>query len=130
MSNEIRYSTDHIWARPVGKNRVRLGISEYVQEKIGDIDSITLTDIGDEIRKSDNFGEIESANTLFELLSPITGSVVKVNEDALSYPALVNSDPLGDGWLIEVEVEDMDEFKELMEPEEYEEFLDRKMEEG
>ncbi len=130
MSDEIRYSTDHIWARPVGKKRVRLGISEYVQEKIGEIDSITLTDIGEEIRKSDNFGEIESANILFELLSPLTGSVIEVNEDVLSYPSLVNSDPLGDGWLIEVEVDNMDEFKELMEPDEYEEFLDRKTEEG
>jgi glycine cleavage system H protein len=130
MADEIRYSADHVWVRPVGKKRARLGISEYVQEKIGEIDSITLTDVGDEIKKSDNFGEIESANTLFELLSPLTGNVVEVNEEVLSYPGLVNSDPLGDGWLIEIEMEDVNEFKELMDPDEYEEFLDRKSEEG
>ncbi len=130
MPDEIRYSSDHIWVRPVGKKRVRLGISEYVQEKIGEIDSVTLTDVGDEIKKSDNFGEIESASTLFELLSPVTGSVVEINEEVLSYPGLLNSDPLVEGWLIEVEVENMDEFKELMDGDEYEEFIDRKSEEG
>lgn len=128
MSDEIRYSADHIWVRRVDKKRVRLGISEYVQEKIGEIDSITLIDVGDEVKKSDNFGEIESANTLFELLSPLTGSVLEVNEEVLSYPGLVNSDPVGEGWLIEIEVENMDEFKELMEPDEYEEFIDQKRE--
>lgn len=130
MSNEIRYSSDHIWARVVGKKRIRLGISEYAQEKIGQIDSVTLADIGDEIERTDNFGELESSNTLFELLSPVTGTVVEVNEEVLAYPGLINSDPIGEGWLIEVEVDNLDEFKELMDSDEYEEFLDRKSEEG
>lgn len=130
MAEEIRYSSDHIWARPVGKKRFRLGVSEYVQEKIGQIDTITLAEVGDEIEKSDNFGEIESANTLFELLSPLTGSIVEVNEEVLSYPNLVNTDPLGEGWLVEVEVESLDEFKEMLDPDEYEEFLMSKAEEG
>jgi len=130
MSDDVRYSTDHIWAKPVGKKRLRLGISDYVQEKIGTIDTITLAEVGDEIERSDNFGEIESAHTLFELLSPVTGSIVEVNEDVLTYPNLVNSDPLGEGWLVEVEVVDMREYNELMDADEYEEFLDQKGDEG
>ncbi|HEY4716307.1 MAG TPA: glycine cleavage system protein H [bacterium] len=123
MAGDLKYTKDHIWIKPVGKKKVRIGLSEYALEKIGEIDYITLPDIGDDIEKTDNFGEIESSSTVFELISPFTGNVVEVNEETIHYPGIINTDPLGNGWLIEAEMESNLDSVQLMEPDEYEEFV-------
>jgi glycine cleavage system H protein len=121
--SQLKFSEDHIWVLEMGET-ARLGLSEYAQEQLGEIISVTHSEKGRFIEPGDTIGELESQKTVVEILSPITGTVKAVNENVVEDPSLINVDPYGKGWLVEIEVNDPEEIERLLNHEEYETFVE------
>ncbi|HSL92392.1 MAG TPA: glycine cleavage system protein GcvH [Candidatus Limnocylindrales bacterium] len=119
----MKFSEDHLWVLEMGET-ARIGLSEYAQEQLGEIVSVTHAEIGKFIERGDPIGELESQKTVVELVSPITGTVKAVNENVVEDPSLINVDPYGKGWLAEVEINEPEEILQLMGTEEYESFVE------
>lgn len=121
--SQLKFSEDHLWVLEMGET-ARIGLSEYAQEQLGEIVSVTHAEIGKFIERGDPIGELESQKTVVELVSPITGTVKAVNENVVEDPSLINVDPYGKGWLAEVEINEPEEILQLMGTEEYESFVE------
>jgi glycine cleavage system H protein len=119
----LRFSEDHVWVLEMGQT-VRIGLSDYAQEQLGEIIAATLGEVGKFLEQGDTFGEVESQKTVVELASPVTGTIRSVNEGILEDPTVVNVDPYGKGWLVELEIEEPEELERLMGFEEYETFVE------
>ncbi len=120
---DLRFSEDHVWVLEMGPT-VRIGISDYGQEQLGEILSAALCEVGKFLEPGDTFGEVESQKTVIELPSPVTGTVRAVNEAIRDDPSVVNVDPYGKGWLVEVEIDEPEELERLMNSESYETFVE------
>jgi glycine cleavage system H protein len=127
IPEELKYTDEHEWAK-VEDELVVIGITDYAQDALGEIVYIELPSEGDEITKGDSFGGVESTKSVSDLYAPISGEVVEVNESLLDSPETINEDPYGDGWLIKVRIHDSDEFDELMDSEQYSEFIEKETE--
>ena len=114
----LRYSSSHIWVRVDG-TEVAIGLSDYLQDQMGEITSLELPDQGDLIRAEHRMGNVESEDASSRIDAPISGEVVEVNAEALENPDLVNSDPYGGGWLLRVRMDDPGELEDLIGEEEY-----------
>lgn len=121
--SQLKFSEDHLWVLEMGET-ARLGLSEYGQEQLGEIVSVTHAEIGKFIERGDVIGELESQMSVVELVSPITGTIKAVNANVVEDPSLINVDPYGKGWLAEVEVDEPEELLQLMGAEEYEAFVE------
>jgi glycine cleavage system H protein len=121
--SQLKFSEDHLWVLEMGETG-RIGLSEYAQEQLGEIVSVTHAEIGKFIEPGDTIGELESQKTVVELVSPITGTIKAVNEIVVEDPSLINVDPYGKGWLVEVEINEPEEIERLMSAEEYEAFAE------
>jgi glycine cleavage system H protein len=99
---ELSYTAEHEWVKRVGDDTVRVGITDFAQSSLGDVVFVQLPDIGTDVAAGDSFGEVESTKSVSDLYSPVTAKVVAVNGDLEGSPQLVNSDPYGEGWLIEL----------------------------
>ncbi|MBU6263743.1 MAG: glycine cleavage system protein GcvH [Actinomycetales bacterium] len=107
MSNvpaNLQYSKEHEWVEGTGGNRFKIGITDYAQGALGDIVYVQLPKVGDSVTEGAVCGEIESTKSVSELFSPVTGTVVAINEQLDSAPETLNSDPYGAGWIAEIEV--------------------------
>lgn len=122
MSN-VFYTEDHEWVEVLEENKIRIGITDFAQDELGDIVYVELPEVGDEFDAGDEFGTVESVKSVSEILTPFAGTVVTVNDLIDDEPEMVNDDPMGEGWFIEVEVEDEIDTSELMNKEEYETFI-------
>jgi glycine cleavage system H protein len=98
---DLQYTKDHEWVRRQGES-VRIGITDFAQEALGDIVFVTLPDIGAEVTAGSTCGEIESTKSVSDVYAPVTGTVVARNENLDAAPELLNSDPYGDGWMVEI----------------------------
>jgi glycine cleavage system H protein len=114
----LRFSGAHVWVRVEGADAV-LGLSEFLQDQMGEITTLELPDIGDVIRAARKMGNAESEEASSPIESPLTGEVIEVNPEVLESPDLVNSDPYGSGWLVKVRMDDPKELEDLMNEEEY-----------
>jgi glycine cleavage system H protein len=103
--------------------RVTLGITDYLQEKLGEIYSVPLPEEGEEINKDEPFSTIEAKNGRQELMAPISGEIIDLNYETVEVPEIINEDPLSEGWLLKVEMSANLEFDDLLTEEEYEDFL-------
>ena len=121
--SQLKFSEDHLWILEMGET-ARFGLSEYAQEQLGEIVSVTHAEIGKFIEPGDMIGELESQKTVIELVSPITGTIKAVNGNVVEDPSLINVDPYGKGWLVEVEINEPEEIERLMNAEEYETFVE------
>jgi len=121
--SQLKFSEDHLWILEMGET-ARFGLSEYAQEQLGEIVSVTHAEIGKFIEPGDMIGELESQKTVIELVSPITGTIKAVNGNVVEDPSLINVDPYGKGWLVEVEINEPEEIERLMNSEEYETFVE------
>ncbi|WP_101294728.1 glycine cleavage system protein GcvH [Halegenticoccus soli] len=121
--DDRRYMESHEWTT-TGDGPVRIGITDFAQDELGDVVFVELPDEGDELAKGEEFGVVESIKAVSDLYAPVSGTVTDVNEDLFDQPELVNDDPYGDGWMIEVDPSDADEFDDLLTPEEYEEQIE------
>jgi glycine cleavage system H protein len=105
VPEELRYSAEHEWARRLEDgSRVRVGITDYAQDALGDVVYVDLPEIGATVAASESVGELESTKSVSEMYAPVSGTVVAVNEALVDNPALLNEDPYGDGWLCEIEM--------------------------
>lgn len=114
----LRYSSSHMWVRADGPEVV-IGLSDYLQDQMGDITGLDLPDAGDVIRASRRMGNVESEEASSPIDAPVTGEVIEVNPEVLQNPDLVNSDPYAGGWLLRVRLDDQSELDDLMTEEEY-----------
>jgi glycine cleavage system H protein len=114
----LRFSAGHVWVRVEGSDAV-LGLSDYLQDQMGDITTLELPDLGDVLHANTRMGHVESEEASSPLEAPITGEVLEVNGEALENPDLLNSEPYGAGWLLRVRVEDRHELEDLISEEEY-----------
>lgn len=101
--DDLLYVADHHWIRAVGPDTIRLGVTDFAQESLGDVVAVELPKLGWEARVGYAFGEIESTKSVNDLVAPITGTISAVNDAAVDEPELTNTDPYGDGWLVEIE---------------------------
>lgn len=125
MSNyptDIRYTKSHEWARLDG-DVIKVGITSYAVEQLGDVTLVDLPDVGTEVQAQERFGEVESVKTVSELYTPVTGEVVERNDDLDDSPELVNESPYAQGWMITIRPADPAEFETLMNAVQYEDFL-------
>jgi glycine cleavage system H protein len=118
LPKDCRYSQEHEWAKPDGE-RVRVGITDYAQDQLGEIIYLELPQVGDAYRKDEVFGSVESVKAVSELFIPIGGEVVAVNSSLRDTPQLVNKSPYEKGWVIEVKPTDPKEVDSLLNREAY-----------
>ena len=113
VPDDLRYSTDHEWARP-GEGRVRGGITDYAQDALGDVVFVDLPEVGKTVAAGDVLGEVESTKSVSEVYAPVAGRVVAVNDALSGAPEKLNQDPYGEGWLCEIELAGTGELDSLM----------------
>ena len=113
LPENLRYAEDHEWARLLEDN-VRIGLSDYAQDQLGDIVFVELPEVGDTFEKGDEFGVIESVKAVVEMIIPGGGEVITINSALEEAPELVNQSPYEEGWLIEVRLSDPGEIDQLM----------------
>ena len=116
--SQLRFSSAHVWVRVDGREAI-LGLSDYLQDQMGEITSLDLPDLGDVLHAKRRMGHVESEEASSPLEAPITGEVIEVNADALDNPDIVNGEPYGSGWLLRVRIEDPSELEDLISEEEY-----------
>lgn len=104
VPENLRYSKEHEWVSEVSSNKFRIGITDYAQSALGDIVYIQLPKIGTEVKANSVCGEVESTKSVSEIYAPISGKVVSVNNNLDSKPEIINSDPYGEGWIVEIEI--------------------------
>lgn len=104
IPNDLLYTEEHEWLSVDGTT-VRLGITDFAQDQLGDIVYVDLPEVGAELEKDDTFAEVESTKSVGEVYAPFDGVVAAVNDALIDTPELVNSDPYGEGWLIEMTIE-------------------------
>jgi glycine cleavage system H protein len=114
----LRFSASHVWVRVEGPDAV-LGLSDYLQDQIGEITALELPDVGDVIRAARRMGQVETEDASSPIDAPVTGEVTEVNAEVLENPDLVNSDPFASGWLLRVRMDNPGELDDLISEEEY-----------
>ena len=124
MAEGMYFTKEHEWVQ-VEENVATIGITDFAQESLGDITYVQLPKEGEDVKKDDPFGVVESVKAVSDLYSPVTGRVVEVNQPVLDAPELINEDPYTDGWMIRVEVKDFDK-EDLMNEAEYKDYCEAK----
>ena len=119
VPEECRYLETHEWARRDG-DAAQVGITEFAQDELGDVVFVELPEVGDAVTREGEFGVIESIKAVSDLYAPVGGEVTDVNEDLFDAPELVNEDPFGDGWMLEIDPDDESDPEALLSPSEYE----------
>jgi glycine cleavage system H protein len=122
IPEDLHYSKDHEWIRVEGETGT-IGITDYAQHSLGDVVYVELPKVGDKFEAHESFGSVESVKAVSELLTPVAGEIVEVNEALQDAPESVNSDPYGAAWMIRVRVKVPGEVDALLTAAEYEDFL-------
>jgi glycine cleavage system H protein len=122
---DLKYTPEHEWVKAEGDGPVRVGITDFAQDALGDIVYVQLPEVGSTVRAGDACGELESTKSVSDLFAPVNGTVTAVNESLADQPDLVNTDPYGEGWLLDIDVEDADEVEALMDAGTYQGQLDQ-----
>lgn len=122
IPDDLLYSREHVWVRVEG-DLATIGITDHAQEKLGEIISLDLPEVDSYVERDEPFGSIESAKAVIELISPVSGVVISVNEDITDDIGVINSDPHDTGWMIIVDLEDPEELDDLLDFRGYQEFV-------
>lgn len=120
---EIRFSRNHLWVRMEDDIRATIGLTDYLQERLGEIYNLRLLEEGEEIVKDESFITVEARNGRRDLTAPVSGEVVEVNDEVLEVPEIVNEDPMSEGWLLKLEMPASLDFDDLLTEDEYQEYL-------
>lgn len=102
---DLRYTAEHEWVQRTGGDTARVGITDFAQSSLGDVVYVQLPDVGSDVTAGESFGEVESTKSVSDLYAPVSAKVIAVNGDLEANPGLVNSDPYGQGWLLELQVD-------------------------
>ena len=118
------YSKEHEWVEVLGENRVRVGITDFAQNQLGDLVFVEIPQVGDEVTADETMGTVESVKAVSDLFSPVSGKVVEVNGELEDSPEVINSDAYGQGWMIVIELSNPDELSELLTAGQYAAFVE------
>ena len=121
---DSRYAKSHEYVHAEGDVGT-IGITDYAQKELGDVVFVELPQVGTQLEAGDELGSIESVKAVSELFSPVSGEVVEVNDKLSDKPELVNTDPYGDGWMIRIKMSDQSEMDELMNADDYEDYVQK-----
>ena len=126
IPNDLLYTEEHEWVRVEAgdDNLVTIGITDYAQDKMGDVVMVELPEVGDAVSMGAAFGAIESPKSVSDVFSPVAGDIAAVNEELEDAPEFVNDEPYGDGWIVRIALSDVSELKSLLSPEAYATFCD------
>jgi glycine cleavage system H protein len=116
---DLKYTNEHEWAAALDDGRVRVGITDFAQDALGDVVYVDVPETGTEVQAGQAFGEVESTKSVSDLFSPVTGRVAERNERLGDNPELINQDPYGEGWIIVVEMSEPAELEGLLDAEAY-----------
>jgi glycine cleavage system H protein len=116
---DLKYSSEHEWVRSGNGSTVRVGVTEYAAEQLGDIVFATLPEVGEAVAAGDAVGELESTKSVSDIFTPVSGVISAVNSTLESNPETVNADPYGDGWLFELEMEEGTDLEDLLDSDAY-----------
>lgn len=119
IPSDLRYTAEHEWIKVTSTNTVRVGITDYAQNSLGDIVFVSVHGLGSAVAAGDSFGEVESTKSVSDLYAPVAGEVVTRNEALDEKPELLNSDPYGAGWIAEIAVTDTSALDSLLDAEAY-----------
>ncbi len=123
VPEELRYSTDHEWARAEG-GRIRVGITDYAQDALGDVVFVDLPSPGRTVEAGGLLGEVESTKSVSEIYAPVAGQVVSVNTALVGAPEMLNADPYGEGWICEIAPVDPSSLESLLDSIGYQQLID------
>jgi glycine cleavage system H protein len=119
VPDDLRYTAEHEWVRPGESGTVRVGITDFAQQQLGDVVYVALPEVGTAVSAAQTLGEVESTKSVSDLYAPVTGRVVARNEALADTPELVNSDPYGEGWMLEIALDDPGQVDGLLEAQAY-----------
>jgi glycine cleavage system H protein len=117
--DNLRYSSDHEWIKVEDGNRVRLGITDYAQDALGDVVYVELPEVGATVSPGQSISEVESTKSVSDIYAPVSGVVVEVNADLGDEPQRLNADPYGEGWICIIELADNASMDDLLDAEAY-----------
>ncbi|HMK55945.1 MAG TPA: glycine cleavage system protein GcvH [Dissulfurispiraceae bacterium] len=120
---DIKYHKEHTWAKVKGK-KVTIGITDYAQESLGDVVYIDLPETDIDVEANTELTEIESTKATSAVISPVSGTVIEINDKLADSPEVINEDPYGKGWIAVIEMSDQSELDELMDADEYEAYIE------
>lgn len=121
QTEDLKYSRTHEWVR-AQDDTATVGITEYAQSELGDIVNVEILKVGRTVQAGERFGSIDSVKAVSDLVTPVSGEIVEVNEDLFDSPELINEDSYGRGWMIIIRMEDTSEVDDLLSEEEYDEY--------
>ncbi len=119
---DLKYTREHEWARQKG-GRVLVGVTDFAQDQLGDVVYVELPAVGDQVKRGESFGVVESTKAVSELFAPVSGKVVEVNDPLVEAPEAINEDPYEEGWMIAIEPTDPKELAELLDVKAYAAFV-------
>jgi glycine cleavage system H protein len=123
LPGDLLYTNDHEWLRRENDASVTVGITDHAATALGDLVYVELPEVGQELEKGGEMAVVESVKAASDVYAPVSGSIAAINEDLSDDPEKINADPYGDGWIVRMEVGDLDE-SELMSPDAYQQLLD------
>ena len=118
IPEDLKYTKDHEWIRVEGETAI-VGITDFAQGELGDIVYVEVETIDEDVTKDEVFGTVEAVKTVSDLFMPLSGTVMEFNEKLDDEPELVNSDPYGEGWMVKVQLSDLEEITDLLDAEAY-----------
>ena len=116
---DLYYTEEHEWIRTEDDETARIGVTDFAQRELGDVVFVELDPVGTSVGDDEPFGTIEAVKTVSDLFMPVSGTIEAHNEALESHPELVNDDPYGEGWMVEITIDDPDELDELLGADEY-----------
>jgi glycine cleavage system H protein len=119
VPEELKYTQEHEWVARTGADTVRVGITDFAQTQLGDVVFVQLPEVGEQVAAGQTVGEVESTKSVSDLYAPVAGEVLARNDSLDSEPELVNSDPYGDGWMLELRLTDPAEVDGLLDADAY-----------
>ncbi len=123
VPEDLRYSADHEWVRVDG-NRIRIGITDYAQDALGDVVFVQVPEVGATVAAGQGISEVESTKSVSDIYAPVAGTVIEANADLDSSPERINGDPYGEGWICEIEVSDIASLDALLDAEAYRKLIE------
>jgi len=115
----LLYTSEHEWVRKESPTLVRVGITDFAQESLGDVVYVSLPQVGTEVTATEQIGELESTKAVSDVYAPVSGKVMEVNSELVNNPALINQDPYGEGWICVLEVKDPNSLEGLLDAQAY-----------
>jgi glycine cleavage system H protein len=122
VPEELLYTKEHEWTKIEG-DTATVGITDYAQHQLGDIVYVELVEVGKEVKQMERIGTVESVKAVSDIYSPLSGTVIEVNDSLKDNPELINQDPYGKGWMVKLKIRDISETKNLMKAGDYEKYV-------